>query len=148
MKKFLFVFVILMFAVNLFGGVIATYKINNKVYKFTDKDLNVYLQNIPLQFRGFILKDKARYAKNILFQKIAAIEAKKNGLDKDKNVQKEINAQIERVLAKHYIEDKIGNYKFSEKELKEYYNNHKDNFKQESGYKFGRVKFEKSNLKD
>ena len=146
MKKISFVFILLIFAANLFGGVLATYQINNKTYKFTDKDLNVYLQNIPPQFRSFIVKDKVKYAKNILFQKIAAVEAKKIGVDKDKEVQKEIKTQIERVLAKHYIEKTIGDYKFSDKELKEYYNKNKSSFKQKAGYKFGRVKFD--NLDD
>ncbi len=140
MKKYL-VAVIILIATNLFAGVIATYKINNKEYKFTDKDLNFYLKEIPAQFRQFILRNKKRFVEDLLIQKFAAIEAKKMKLDQNPEVKKQIQFQIERVLYKNYIKKELKNMKISEKDLKEYYEKHKSQFIEKKQFKYSQLEF-------
>ncbi len=124
---------------NLFAGVIATYKVNGKKYNFTDNDLNFYLKDIPVQFRQFILRNKKRFAENIILQKVGAIEAKKEKLDKNPDVKRQIQIQIDRILYKAYLKEKVNKIKISDREVKEYYNKNKAHFIEKAKYKYSQI---------
>ncbi len=139
-KFFLFLFFIFIASV-LSAETLFTYKINNKEEIFTDKDLDIYLQDIPPQFRQFVVKDKNEFVKEIIFRKIASNEAKKLKIDNNPNIKKEIQAQAERILTRHFIDKKTDNIEIKDTEIQEFYDKHKNQFTKKAGFKFEKAVF-------
>ncbi|RLG11636.1 hypothetical protein DRN73_04830 [Candidatus Pacearchaeota archaeon] len=68
-----------------------------------------------------------------------ALEAKKENLDKNSEIQKRIKEITKRILAEGYIKKHVANIKINEEELKEYYEKNKNNYKIPQGVKIKHI---------
>ncbi len=68
-----------------------------------------------------------------------ALEAKKENLDKNSEIQKRIKEITKRILAEGYIKKHVTNIKINEEELKEYYEKNKNNYKIPQGVKIKHI---------
>lgn len=68
-----------------------------------------------------------------------ALEAKKENLDKNSEIQKRIKEITKRILAEEYIKNHIANIKINDEELKEYYEKNKNNYKIPEGVKIKHI---------
>ena len=72
---------------------------------------------------------------------LLALAAKEKGLDKDPNIKMQIEDAVSSILARAYMQKEIGakNVKVSDKELEQYYNEHKDQFKDKESVKASHI---------
>ena len=103
-------------------------KVSNRV--ITLKDLNKRIAKVPTYYQGVVEKNKKRYLDESIIEMLFYEEAIRRGIDKDKETREVINEARKKIIIakfiKEEVEDKI---KVSEKEMKLYYDERKDDFK-------------------
>lgn len=97
--------------------------------KITEKDFNDELDSVPANYRAMINANKKKFLDDLVLQELLAQEAKKQGLDKDKELIKSLEKIKSKLLAKTVIEKQvIDATKISEDDMKKYYEDHKKDF--------------------
>jgi peptidyl-prolyl cis-trans isomerase C len=103
-------------------------KVSNRV--ITVKDLNAKIARVPAYYQGVVEKNKKRYLDESIVEMLFYEEAIRIGIDKDKETKEVINEAKKKIIIakfiKQEVEDKV---KVSEKEMRLYYDEHKDEFK-------------------
>ncbi len=108
-------------------------------YKLYEKDVNRMMEK-DTQIQQ-ILKAKPEYKDEIVAAivnrwvnlTLLSLAGKREGIDKDPEVQREL-AEIEKnYLAQKYFERKVAGLKINEKEVKEYYEKNKEEYKEPEG---------------
>jgi peptidyl-prolyl cis-trans isomerase C len=103
-------------------------RVSNRV--ITLKDLNEKIAKVPTYYQGVVEKNKRRYLDESIVEMLFYEEAIRRGIDKDRETRDVISEARKKIviakLIKEEVEDKI---KISEKEMKLYYDEHKDEFK-------------------
>ncbi|MCD6490174.1 MAG: peptidylprolyl isomerase [Thermodesulfobacterium sp.] len=141
MKKLPFIFAI--FAIFMFFSLNALAKdrilaeVGN--YKLYEKDVEKMIEE-DVQIQQ-LLKSKPELKDEIVFAivnrwvnlSLLALAGKKEGIDKDLEIKKELIEIEKNLIAKEYFEEKTANLKISENQLKEYYNKNKEKYKEEEG---------------
>ncbi|WP_457567245.1 SurA N-terminal domain-containing protein [Desulfurobacterium sp.] len=97
----------------------------------TEQDLNDLLKTLPAQYDKNDPEIKKELIKFLIDQEILVQEAKKEGLDRDPQVKKEIENAVKQILATALLNRKIpaDKIKVTDKELKEFYEKHKNELK-------------------
>ena len=103
-------------------------RVSNRV--ITVKDLNAKIARVPTYYQGVVEKNKKRYLDETIIEMLFYEEAIRLGIDKDRETREVINEAKKKIIIakfiKEEVEDKI---KVSEKEMRLYYDEHKDEFK-------------------
>ncbi len=151
MKKYIWlVAVFCVIAVTVFGcgrrggrgatkdSMLVLAQVGNEV--ITLKDFNEKLANLPDNIRAIAENNKIEYLNNIILEMLLYKEGLKKGLDKDKEIQEFFKEAKKKIiiarLAKDEVEDKI---KIKENEIRNYYEEHKENFKSPELYKASHI---------
>lgn len=96
----------------------------------TIDEFNQRIAGLPDNIRPIAEKNKAEYLDNLILETLLYKEALRRGLDRDKESQEFFQEAKKKILVarlvKEDVEDKI---KISEKTLKDYYQEHKEDFK-------------------
>ncbi len=138
MKKYL-LFIFLFFlalCINLFSQ-------DNIIAKFkggivTSEDINILFEDVPAPFRKLI-KNKTDFKKKAILLKLIGLEYQNKKLDK--LTLKKIEFCKNKILLKKYFEDKLKNITVDEKEIKNYYEDHKQEYSEQISYKFKLISF-------
>jgi len=106
-------------------------EVNGK--KITEKDVNRVVQNLPPQFAP--LKNDPNFRKRVVEklveEELLYQEAVKEGIDRDPEVQEEIERAKRAIVIRTMLERKFG--KVSEKEAKEFYEKNKKQLVDQNG---------------
>ncbi len=104
-------------------------KVNNVT--ITQQDLDNLLDSLPPQYDKNDPKLKKELIKFLIDQEILVQEARKEGIDKDPKVKKQIENAIKQILATALLNKKIpkSKIKVTDKEVKAFYEKHKSEFK-------------------
>jgi peptidyl-prolyl cis-trans isomerase C len=110
-------------------------EVNGK--KITEKEVNQFINSLPPQYNA-LKKDpnfKKRVVENMVKEELLYQEALKEGLDKDPEVQREIERAKKRILVQALLRKTIKPPKVevSEKEAKEFYEKNKKQFVDANG---------------
>ncbi len=137
---------IVLFLVTLFFPLSLLGEENNLVaevgtYKLFQEELNFLLEEEP-QLRQ-ILKTKPELKDEVyksLIERwvnitLLSLQAQKEGLDKEPQIQKRLDELKKMFLAEEYLKHKIGEIRIEEKSLKEYYEKNKNKYKTPEGVK-------------
>ncbi|HEA83860.1 MAG TPA: hypothetical protein ENI03_01070 [Thermodesulfobacterium geofontis] len=138
MKKLPFIFAIFVFfSLN----ALAEDKILAEVghYKLYEKDVEKMIEK-DMQIQQ-LLKSKPELKDEIVFAivnrwvnlSLLALAGKKEGIDKNPEIKKELIEIEKNLIARKYFEKKTANLKISESQLKEYYNKNKEKYKEAEG---------------
>ncbi|AOT72174.1 peptidylprolyl isomerase [Geosporobacter ferrireducens] len=100
--------------------------------EITQEDLNIALKYAPReQAAQFNTLEGKKYLLNeMIMQELIYLEAKDKGLDKDAAYQKELEALKENLLKQHAINQLLKSVVVEEKEAREYYTSHPNQFQQ------------------
>ncbi|OMH40918.1 peptidylprolyl isomerase [Desulfurobacterium indicum] len=130
MKKLLTALTIITVATT---PVMAKSKIIAKVdnVTITQQDLNNLLDSLPTQYDKNDPKVRKELIKFLIDQEILVQEARREGIDKDPKVKKQIENTIKQILATALLNKKIpeSKIKVTDKELKAFYEKHKNELK-------------------
>lgn len=97
--------------------------------KVTAREFDQLIEALPEQYREQARGPmKRQMAEQIIRVKLLAAEARKRGLDKDKNVQARMQFQAENLLAGAAFNDVLQNVKVTDAELQKAYDQHKNEF--------------------
>lgn len=133
MKKVLLIIISMIFVASCSKGsstkanVVA--KVGDKI--ITKEDLQMEIKGIPLEARAFFqgTEGTARFVDEIINKELLYLEAKKRGFDKDKDFLRQVEEFKKLTLINHLLQKEIeAASKFSEKDVKDYYDKHKDEF--------------------
>lgn len=103
-------------------------KVSNRV--ITLKDLNTKIAKVPTYYQGVVEKNKKRYLDESIIEMLFYEEAIRRGIDKDKETREVINEAKKKIIIAKFIKEEVEDrIKVSEKEMKLYYDEHKDDFK-------------------
>lgn len=89
---------------------------------------------------------KQRLTDELINRKLLFFDAKKSGLDKDEIYVKEVKKQSEELLKDFAMANIINSVRVSDEDLKEYYENHKDNFKVQPTFTASHILVESEDL--
>lgn len=89
---------------------------------------------------------RKRLTDELINRKLLFFDAKKSGLDKDEIYVKEVKKQSEELLKDFAMANIINSVRVSDEDLKEYYENHKDNFKVQSTFTASHILVESEDL--
>lgn len=89
---------------------------------------------------------KKRLTDELINRKLLFFDAKKSGLDKDEIYVKEVKKQSEELLKDFAMANIINSVRVSDEDLKEYYENHKDNFKVQPTFAASHILVESEDL--
>lgn len=89
---------------------------------------------------------RKRLTDELINRKLLFFDAKKSGLDKDEIYVKEVKKQSEELLKDFAMANIINSVRVSDEDLKEYYENHKDNFKVQPTFKASHILVESEDL--
>lgn len=133
MKKVLLIIISMVFVVSCSKGgstkanVVA--KVGDKI--ITQEDLQNEIKGIPPEARAFFqgTEGTARFVDELINKELLYLEAKKRGFDKDKDFLRQVEEFKKITLINHLLQKEIeAASKFSEKDVKDYYDKHKDEF--------------------
>lgn len=103
-------------------------KVSNKV--LTLKEFNAKMAKVPAYYQAIVEKNKKRYLDETIVEMLFYEEAVREGIDRDREIRDIINEAKKKIIVakfiKNEVEDKI---RITDKELKLYYDEHKENFK-------------------
>lgn len=99
-------------------------------YKITLKDLDDILSQYPPQFRTAFttFERKKNLVETLIDNKLFALAAEREGLDKDPDVQKQVQTARERILNFAYYKKISNGITVSDEEAKQYYDAHQKEF--------------------
>lgn len=139
MKKVIFTFIIFLVFLSLNSW--AEDKIVAQVgpYKLYEKDVEKMMKE-DTQIQN-LLSSNPELKEEIIFAivnrwvnlSLLALGGKKDGVDKEPEVQKELVEIEKNFIAQKYFEKKVANLKISDQDLKEYYNKNKEKYKEPEG---------------
>ena len=89
---------------------------------------------------------RKRLTDELINRKLLFFDAKKSGLDKDEIYVKEVKKQSEELLKDFAMANIINSVRVSDEDLKEYYENHKDNFKVQPTFRVSHILVESEDL--
>lgn len=98
----------------------------------TVKDFNAELENVPPQYKAMAQspQGKKELLDNMIVQQLVLEQAKKDGIDKSKEVADRIEDLKKKVIVQTYVKKKIEqDLKVSDEEAKKFYEQNKDKFK-------------------
>lgn len=133
MKKILLIIVSMIFVVSCSkgnstkGNVVA--KVGDKT--ITQEDLQNEIKGLPPEAKAFFqgTEGTARFVDELINKELLYMEAKKRGFDKDKDFIRQVEEFKKLTLINYLLQKEIeAASKFSEKDVKEYYDKHKDEF--------------------
>lgn len=100
--------------------------------KITVAEFNRELDKIPLQLKMFVLSEvgKRNYLDRIITKKLLLREAKREGIEKEKEFQERLTELKEQLLIETLLRKKITtDVRIDDTELRKYYETHKEEFK-------------------
>jgi parvulin-like peptidyl-prolyl isomerase len=133
MRKLLILIAALIFVVSCSkgsstkGNVVA--KVGNKT--ITQEELQAEIKALPAEAKAFFQgpEGTARFVDEIINKEMLYLEAQKRGLDKNKEFQKQVEEFKKLTLINQLLQKEIESAsKVSDKDIKEYYDKHKDEF--------------------
>jgi len=132
-KRFLLSVFVLMFAVSCSkgGGFKGDYVVKIGDVKLTREDVQAQMSTIPPMARmSFMGPDgAARFVDELVKKEGLYLEAKKRGLEKDREAGKKIEEAGKIALVNYLIDKEIASAsRVSEKDIRDYYDSHKDDF--------------------
>ncbi len=137
MKKIVFIlFVLLLLSINLYSKDKVIAKFNGGVV--TTQDVDILYEGIPAPFRKLIQR-KANLKKRAILLKLISLEYKNKKLDD--LTKRKIELCKNKILLQKYYDDKLKNITVTDSEIKKYYEAHKDEFSQQSSFKFNLLSF-------
>ncbi|MDI6800941.1 MAG: peptidylprolyl isomerase [Thermodesulfovibrionales bacterium] len=99
--------------------------------KITQEDVQAAIASLPDAAKEFFkgTEGTARFVDEVVKKELLYLEAKKRGLDKNKDLQKKIDEFKKFTIINQLLEKEIeASAKVSDKDIKEYYDKHKDEF--------------------
>jgi peptidyl-prolyl cis-trans isomerase C len=98
--------------------------------KITDKDLQVKIDSLPPQYVSFYSSSegKKKLLDQLVQQKLFYLEAKNKKYDQDTEVQDALAKMQEEVLTNYYLKKEMEKITVSDKEISDYYDQHKSTF--------------------
>lgn len=100
--------------------------------KITLSEFTRELDRIPLELKMFVLSQvgKKNYLERMITKKLLLREAKKEGIEKEKEFQERLSELREQLLIEMLLKKKITtDFRIDDAELKKYYEAHKEEFK-------------------
>lgn len=100
--------------------------------KITLSEFTRELDKIPLELKMFVLSQvgKKNYLERMITKKLLLREAKKEGIEKEKEFQERLSELREQLLIEMLLKKKITtDFRIDDAELKKYYEAHKEEFK-------------------
>jgi len=98
--------------------------------KITMADFNNELASVPANYKAMINANKKKFLDDLVLQELLAQEAKKQGLEKDKDVVQALAKIENKLLAQKLLEKEVlEKVNVTDEEAKKYYDEHKDEFK-------------------
>jgi len=97
----------------------------------TEKDLQAEMSSLPEMARELFQGSEgaSKFVDEIVNKEVLYLEAKKRGLEKDKDLQKKLEQIKKLTLINQLLEKEIkASAKVTEKDIKDYYNKYKDDF--------------------
>ncbi len=101
--------------------------------KVTEQDLKEEMENLPEQLKHIVNTKEGRkeFIDSIVKREIVYLEAKKEGLDKDEKILRDLEKLKKRIVIDTYLRKKVlTETKVDDKELKEYYEKNKKDFEE------------------
>lgn len=99
--------------------------------KITLDEINEMMKTIPEQYQAMAQSRKDMFLESIINQKLLYAEASKLSLDKDPDVQKQLDEARKEILIRAYLKEEIENtVKVTDEEAKKYYDANKDKLKE------------------
>lgn len=99
--------------------------------KITLDEINEMMKTIPEQYQAMAQSHKEMFLESIINQKLLYAEASKLSLDKDPDVQKQLDEARKEILIRAYLKEEIENtVKVTDEEAKKYYDANKDKLKE------------------
>ncbi len=133
MKRFLVAFIAVVFVISCSkdGGLKGSYvaKVGGKTV--TKEDVQTEMSALPDMAKAFFQgpEGTARFVDELVKKEMLYLEAQKRGLDKNKEFQKKVEEFKKITLINQLLEKEIeAASKFTDKDVKEYYEKHKDDF--------------------
>jgi len=133
MKKTLFVVLVSIFMI--YGGNVHSEnksilaKVNGKI--ITLEEFNKKLEDLPVVYQTLTKtkEGKEEYLTILIQNILLSSEAKKIGIDKRKEIAEKINDSVTTILAQAVLKDVFSKIEVKDKEVKEFYNINKEQFK-------------------
>jgi peptidyl-prolyl cis-trans isomerase C len=100
----------------------------------TQQEFNAELDKIPMNMKMLVASQsgKRNFLDRLIVRKLLLKEARKEGVEKSKDFEDKLADFKEQLIIQGLVQKKIGSApKFSDEELKAFYDNHKEEFKKE-----------------
>lgn len=95
----------------------------------TLKDIDARISKMPAYYQQMLKGRKKELLEDMVLETLLFNEAKKRGLEKDKEVRELLEEAQKKVLISKLLNDEVENKStVSDKDVEEYYNSHKDEF--------------------
>jgi len=144
MKKFMFLVIALVFVASCSkgGGQKGDYVIKIDGTVISKEDMQQEMNSLPDMAKEFFLgpEGTTRFADELVKKEMLYLEAKKRGLDKNKDLIKKIEEFKKITLINHLLEKEIeAASKVTEKEIQDYYNSNKNDFAMNSQIRISHI---------
>lgn len=107
--------------------------------KITMGDFQDEIATMPAQYQGVVNANKKKFLDELILQELLVKEAVAKGVDKDKEVTDLIEKFKKRVVAQKMIQNAIEGITVTDEEVKKYYDEHKDEFKESEQVKASHI---------
>jgi len=100
----------------------------------TVEDYKAALETLPPQLRWAVHQNKdlrAKFLDNIVKKRLLVKAAKAKGIKEDQEMRRKIAQFKDELILDRYLKEELKNTKVTDKEVQEYYQNHKEEFKTE-----------------
>jgi peptidyl-prolyl cis-trans isomerase C len=133
MRKILLLFVALIFVASCSkgGGIQGSYVVKIDGTTLTKEDVQTEMNSLPEMAKQFFQgpEGTSRFVDELVKKEMLYLEAKKRGLDKDKEFERKVEEYKKITLINELLQKEIeAKSKVSEKDAEDYYNSHKDDF--------------------
>ncbi|MGB9668451.1 MAG: peptidylprolyl isomerase [Thermosulfidibacteraceae bacterium] len=115
-------------------------RVNNET--ITTKDLEEAISTLPPQFRAVVSEDselKKKLLDRLIEERLLIQEMKRAGVKEDEEIRRKVERFREALLLEKFLKDKFSNATATDDEIKSYYENHKEEFKQPEIYELSYI---------
>jgi len=140
--RFLLLVLILVFAACSKGGGKDDYVVKIGDVAFTAADVQTEISSLSpmarMQYQGH--DGTARFVDELVKRESFYLEANKRGIEKNKDAQMKMEAAKKNALVNYFIEKEVeASGKISDKEIKDYYDSHQDDYTNRRQVKYSRI---------
>ncbi len=144
MKKILLLFVALIFVASCSkgGGMQGNYVVKIDGTTLTKEDVQTEMNSLPEMAKQFFQgpEGSSRFVDELVKKEMLYLEAKKRGLDKNKEFERKVEDFKKITLINQLLQQEIeATSKVNEKDAADYYNSHKDDFMMHNQVKLSQI---------